>query len=372
MGACVIKVEKPGGDPSREIGPFWQGVPHPERSLSFWYTNTGKRGVTLDIEHESGREILKRLIARTDVMVETFSPGHLESLGLDYGALGKINARLILVSVTGFGQSGPRSAWSACDLTAAAFGGQMHVTGSPVLQPLKAFGGQSYYSASLFAAFAILLALRKRRKNGSGEHLDISLQEAVASTLDHVLVRYFYENDIAARQEGLHWNHSFFISPCRDGFIHLTLFQKWETLVEWLDSEGMAADLTEDKWRDEDYRRRHVTHIIDVIRRWTKMHTAAELFQQGQLMGFPWAPVCSPAEVVESPQLTARGFFVEIEHPEIGNAVKYPGMPYRSEAMSPLPQKRAPMIGEDNIHIYQGELGLSEDELERLSAIGVI
>jgi len=369
MGACVIKVERPGGDPSRRIGPFWKDSSHPERSLSFWYANTNKLGVTLNIECEAGRGILRRLIQRADVLVETFPPGYLENLGLGYGVLREINPKLILASVTGFGQSGPRSAFQSCDLVASAFGGQMYVTGSPALPPLKTYGGQSYYTASLFAAFGILLALRKRRQNGNGEHLDISLQDAVTSTLDHVLVRFFYDHDIAKRQGSLHWNNAFCILPCKDGFIHLTLFQQWETLVEWMEKEGMAADLADEKWNDEAYRHRHVEHIVDVMQRWTRQHTTGELFELGQLMGFPWAPVCCPDEVAKSPHLNARGFFIDIDHPEIGATLKYPGLPYRFGA---FPQKRAPLIGEDNNRIYQGELGLTEEEFKRLSAINVI
>ncbi len=372
MGARVIKVERPGGDPSRRRGPFWKDMVHPERSLSFWYANTNKLGITLSIECEAGREILKRLIERTDVLVETFPPGYLSTLGLDYRMLSKINPMLVLTSVTGFGQSGPRRDYPSCDLSIAAYGGQLYVTGQPDLPPLKVYGPQSYYTASLFAAFGIVLSLRRRRQCGKGEHLDISLQEAVASSLDHVLVRFLYEKDIAKRQGSMHWNHTFCIFPCKDGFIHLTLFQQWDTLVEWMNNDGMAADLSDKKFKDEDYRRQHVAHIIDVMRNWTRRHAVGELFELGQLMGFPWAPVCRPDEVVKSPQHGAREFFTDIEHPELGVVLKYPGPPYRFSKWSPNPQKRAPLIGEDNLRIYQGELGLTAEELTQLSSINAI
>lgn len=372
MGARVIKIEKPCGDSSRETGPFWKNFPHPERSFSFLYNNTNKLGITLDIEHSEGRAIFLRLVRRSDVVVESFPPGYLEKIKLGSGTLSEINPKVILVSVTGFGQSGPRRDYKSCDLVASAFGGHMYVSGSPSKAPLKAFGEQSYYAASLFAALGILLALRKRAISGRGEHIDISLQEAVTATLEHVMVRYFNDQTISERQGCLHWNNAFFIFPCKDGFIHVTLFHQWETLIEWLDSEGMAEDLKDEKWRDEEYRHRHLEHIIGVFWRWTKTHTVGELFELGQLMRFPWAPVHSPKEVLNSPQLRARGFFVPMDHPEMGPNLRCPGLPYNFKPKFPTPHKRAPLLGEDNIKIYQKALGISQEELKRLSSLNVI
>ena len=184
LGARVIKVERPGGDPSRNIGPFWKDSPHPDRSLSFFYNNTNKLGITLDLDHEKGKKDFIRLVEESDVVVETFSPGHLETLGLSFKTLSEINPGIILTSVTGFGQNGPRKDYKSCDLVAAAFGGQMYVSGSPSTFPLKIFGEQSYYIASLNAAIGILLALQNRRRGGGkGEHIDISLQEPVAAVI---------------------------------------------------------------------------------------------------------------------------------------------------------------------------------------------
>lgn len=372
MGAYVIKVEKPGGDSSRKIGPFLGNLPHLERSLFFYHNNTNKRDITLNLEHPAGREIFLGLIKRMDVVVETFAPGYLKDLRLDFDILEESNPKLILVSVTGFGQSGPRRKYKSCDLVASAFGGQMYVCGSPLSPPLKPFGEQSYYTASLFAAISVLLALRKRVHTGRGTHIDISIQESAASTLDHVMVRYFYEQIIPKRQGTLHWNYSFCVLPCRDGYLLMTPFQQWETLVEWMDSEGMAEDLKDERWSDEEYRLRNVSHIIGVLQRWTKKHRTHELFELGQLMGFPWAPVCSPMEVLNSPQLEVRRFFIDVDHPEIGRSFKYPGAPYQFSSDSFNRWKGAPLIGEDNIQVYEGELGFSEKELQRLSSINAI
>ena len=372
LGACVIKVEKPGGDSSRKIGPFWHNLPLPERSLSFQYNNTNKLGITINLGHPAGREIFIELVKRTDAVIETFPPGYLETLGLGFEVLNEINPGVILVSVTSFGQNGPRSQYKSCDLVASAFGGQMYVSGLPSTPPLKPFGEQSYYTASLYAAVAILLAIQKRVLTGKGDHIDISLQEAVVSTLEHVMVRYFYERVVPQRQGGLHWNRSFCILPCMDGHIVITLSRQWETLVEWLDSEGMAEDLKDDRYKEEGYRLGHSDHIIEVLERWAKTHTTKELFELGQLMSFPWAPVCSPMEVLDNPQLKARQFFIDVDHPEIDTSLKCPGTPYQFSTSSSSRWKRAPLIGEDNMQVYQAELGLSEKEIKRLSSIGAI
>jgi crotonobetainyl-CoA:carnitine CoA-transferase CaiB-like acyl-CoA transferase len=255
---------------------------------------------------------------------------------------------------------------------ASAYGGQMFVSGSPKGPPLKTFGEQSYVAASLFAATGVLLALRKRAKTGEGEHIDISLQESVTATLEHVMLRYFSEKVIPRRQGSLHWNNAFVVLPCKDGFIHLTLFQQWETLIEWMDAEGMAEDLKDEKWLNEDYRQANADHVIKVLSRWTKTHKVNELFKQGQLMRFPWAPVQTPREVLKSPQLKERGFFVEMDHPEMGSVLKYPGVPYKfSHGLIPK-KKPAPLVGEDNKMIYKNELGISEEELSRLISQHII
>ena len=357
MGAEVIRVENPGADSVRN---------------PFSWENLGKRGITLNIEAKSGQEIFKKLVKTADVVVESYQPGYLEALGLGYPELGQINPRLIMASVTDFGQSGPHRSYKSCDLVASALGGQLYVGGEPETPPLKPFGNQTYYSAGLFVAIGILLAVWNRHATGRGQHLDISLQECVAATLDHVLVRYFYQGRVAKRQGSLHWNSAFRIFPCRDGYILLSLFQQWETLVEWLEAEGMAEDLVDEKWRDGETRLQHLDHIVGVLGRWTRTHTVAELVEKGQLMHFPWARVTSIPELVDSPQLEERDFWVEAEHPRSGKKYKYPGAPCKLSRSPWQVGSRAPKPDEDNRVIYQEELGLSEEQIRSLVKGGVI
>jgi benzylsuccinate CoA-transferase BbsE subunit len=305
MGAEVIRLEKPAS---------------PEEP--FYWENLGKQVMPLDIELEA--ESFKRLVKKADVLIESFPPGYLPSLGLGYAELNRLNPRLVMASVTAFGQSGPYRDYKSCDIVASALGGQMYVSGEPESPPLKPFGNQSYYLGSLFAAIGVLLALWQRRSSGRGQHVDISLQEGAAAALDHVLVRYFYQGVVAKRQGSLYWNGAFRIFPCKDGYILLSLFHQWETLVEWLAAEGMAEDLTHEKWLARDYRFQHLDHVIEVLTRWTKNHAVANLVEKGQAMHFPWAEVVSIPGLLSSPQLEARHFWVEIEHPETGKKYKFP------------------------------------------------
>jgi benzylsuccinate CoA-transferase BbsE subunit len=372
MGAEVIKIEPPGGDRSRTIGPFCKYSSYPDNSLFFRYHNTGKKSITLDLEHNRGRELFKSLIAQADVLIESFAPGYLETIGLHYTVLHDINPRIVMASVTGFGQNGPYSCYKSCDLVSSAMGGQMSVCGIPEGYPLKLYGHQSFYIASLFSAVGILIALLQRRTTGYGQWLDLSTHEAVTSTLEHVMMRYFNDGVVPVRSGNVYWNGSASVLPCKDGFIFLTFGREWDTLVELLESENMAEDLTKEKWKEEEYRTTRIAHILEVLEKWTSTHTVAELFETGQLMRFPWAPVNSPEDLFDDPQLGACGFFVDVEHPVQKRSFLYPGMPWRFSGFHPGKQERAPLTGEHNYEIYHDELGIPADEIERLAQAQII
>jgi benzylsuccinate CoA-transferase BbsE subunit len=263
--------------------------------------------VRVELEEKEHDQFLG-LVREADVIIETFPPGYLDSLSIGYSALNKINPRLVMASVTPFGQNGPYKDFPASDLTLQALGGWLSVTGEP-RAPLKLFGHQAYFTASLFAANGILLALFRRYTTGLGQYVDISVMECVAATLDHTLIRYFYQGAIPRRQGNWHWNNAFRIFPCKDGFIFLSIYQQWETLVEWLASEGMAADLTGARWRDRGVREKGFDHIVKILEDWTLTHSVDELVEKGQLMHFPWARVTSIPELLNSPQLATRGYF---------------------------------------------------------------
>ena len=358
MGAEVIRVEKTGGSALR--------------NFFFEANNLGKRSVTLNLEVKSGQEIFRRLVKTADVVVESHQPGYLEELDFGYSEISKINPRLIMASITNFGQSGPYRDYKFSDMVASALGGQMYVCGEPQLPPLKPFGNQAYYSACLFAANGVLLALWHRHTSGRGQHIDISIQECMAATLDHVLVRYFYQGEVAKRQGSLHWNNAFRVFPCQDGYILLSLFQQWETLVEWLDDEGMAEDLTDKKLRDREKRLEQLDHIIEVLERWTRSHTVVELVEKGQSMRFPWAEVSSIPGLMDNPQLKERDFFVELEHTESGRKYEFPGASCKLNRSLWRVGSRVPTPGEHNVEVFCRELGLSEKDVKALIKEGII
>jgi crotonobetainyl-CoA:carnitine CoA-transferase CaiB-like acyl-CoA transferase len=236
---------------------------------------------------------LRDLVAKADILVETFPPGYLESFGLGYDTLSRLNPRLIMASITHFGQSGPYKSFKSCDLVNQAMGGWLSVTGEPS-EPLKLFGNQSYNAASLFAVNGILLSLWQRHNTGRGQYLDISVFECAVASLDYVLPRYFYGDVVSNREGSRYWNNAFRIFPCKDGYILLTIHHQWDTFVELMASEGMADDLADEKWRDRQERDRCIDHIIAVIGEWALNHRAGELEEKGQLMRFPWAEVKTP------------------------------------------------------------------------------
>jgi benzylsuccinate CoA-transferase BbsE subunit len=354
MGAEVILIQKPGAGPS-------QGYP-----------NTGKHSLSLNLESRTGQDLLKRIIKSSDILVESFPPGHLDSQGLAYSDSQRLNTRLIMASITHFGQTGPWRNYASSNLVDSALGGALSVCGEPDKPPLKPFGDQAYYTACLFAANAILLALWQRHASGKGQYIDISIHECQAATLDHIPVRYFYEGISAGRSGNLYWNKAFRIFPCKDGRILLSLTHQWETLVEWLASESAAEDLTGEQWLDESERQKNLDHIIAVLERWTQGHTVDDLLESGQQMHFPWARVNSIPEVLDNAQINARGFLVEVKDPESGKPYQFPGVPVKMSRSSWQVNPVIPPAGEYNYKIYREELGLDDAEIALLKAQGVI
>ena len=369
LGAQVIKVERPGGDPDRreeDRGERCGG----EMSPAFLYHNRNKLGVTLDLERKEGRRLFLRLVKSQDVVVHTFFPGYLERLGLGYDRLKIERSDLILAALSGYGNSGPKQFYKSCDLVAAACGGHMAVTGRPGGAPLRLYGNQTYYAACLFGACAILLALHRKNRTGEGEHLNISLQEAATATLEHVMVRYFSENIVPKREGGAHWDNLFHMLPCKDGYIQMTVFEDWDTLLELMDRDAAAADLTEARWEDASYRLLHKDHVLEVLGRWTRRFTRKELFELGQCMRFPWGSVQRPDEILSCSHLWDRGFFSKEAGESDGDL--FLGLPFRLSGSEGRRKRGAPTVGEHNHLIYGGEVGLDDGEVERLTTMGII
>ncbi|GBD14610.1 Succinyl-CoA:(R)-benzylsuccinate CoA-transferase subunit BbsE [bacterium HR25] len=406
LGADVIKVEPPGGDPARRIGPFFHDDVHPEKSLYFFAFNTSKRSITLDIARADGRALLRRLVERADVLLETFPPGYMEDLGLGYETLRQLNPRLIYCSITGFGLWGPHAHYRTSDLIALAMSGVMYLAGFPEDPPNRPYGNQAYYCGSIQACSGILTALAYRDRTGQGQMVEVSLQEALAMNQETAMQYWDLRRELRRRQgEGRRLpDGQWFRVPgigtyqCADGYVFLMVGvpgfgAPLATLIQWMAEEGEAEGLTSPKWVETFSKLdlRLVTqllqgadasmavdwlprfrHVDAIIERFVRSRPKQLLYQEGQRRGLLVAPVNTPKDVVEDPQLNARGFFQDVPHEELGILLRYPGSPYRLYGSPARIWRRPPRIGEHNREVYIGELGLTTEQLAALSAAGVV
>jgi crotonobetainyl-CoA:carnitine CoA-transferase CaiB-like acyl-CoA transferase len=381
LGAAVLKVEPPGGDPGRRRPPFYEDAPDPERSLAWLAHNTGKRGLTLDWTTAGGRAILTRLAATADLLIETEKPGRLAAYGLTPAAF----PQLVWISITPFGQTGPYSRFEAEDLVATALGGNSYQTGDPDRPPLNSTIPTSYYHAGAEAAAAGMVALFARAATGRGRQVDVSLQSVIVGTIFSMPATYALTGREPERR-GAIWPQANSLQreiwACRDGYISFALrggpqrAAGLRAAVEWMEAEGMAPPyLKEIDWLRFDHtqvNQAEFDRAAGPFEAFFKTRTLAELTAAAHERGILLAPVNSPRELYANPQLRARDFFVTLDHPEYGRGFEYPG-PFTKLLGLPVgPWRRAPRIGEHNREVYGGELGYSREELTALAAAGVI
>jgi crotonobetainyl-CoA:carnitine CoA-transferase CaiB-like acyl-CoA transferase len=393
MGADVIKVEPPAGDEARRVGPFADDIPDPNRSLFYWYYNTNKRGVTLDIEHPDGRALLVRLLAGADIVVDSYPPGYLDDLGLGYGALTtdrRLPPPTIYTAITPFGRTGPWRDFRASDLTQLALAGPMDSCGYddvPGAPPIRPEGDHASNIGGVYAFAGTLMALCHRDLTGEGQLLDVSIHEACACATEVAFPDWEYFRQLVIRQTGRHAHHvptpPWQFRTVDGGYVNMISggiprnASSWRPLLDWMESCGRAEDLRDPRYADivsEPAHRRggRSRHVAEVIGRFVESLTAEEVYRGGQALHLPWAPVRSPEENLYDPHWRDRGFFVEAEHPELGRAVTYPGAPYRFAKTPWRLRRRAPLLGEDNVSVYAGDLGFSREQLKTLFESGAI
>ncbi|MPZ23056.1 MAG: hypothetical protein GEU28_05820 [Dehalococcoidia bacterium] len=354
LGADVVRVEPPGGDAMRTLGPFYRDQPGADRSLTYWFYNTSKRAITLDLAAQEGRASLLRLASESDILVESAAMGYLDGLGLGYTEVARSAPGLIYVSITPFGRSGPLASSPATDLTLSAMGGMMHVTGNRETPPLVAFGQQTYHVGAHFGAINALAALRGRRASGRGQLIDVSIEASVAAFIEHVNMWYLYSGRLAKRQGSLHWSSAFKTFRASDGYVCISFFHQWEFLVAWLLSEDAADDLANEQYLDRRWAVRHLDHIIEVVGRWVSGKTVEELFREGQQRRFPWAPVHTIEQLLGVPQLRERDYWTPVVHDELGATFEYPGAPYRLSASPWAISRRPPLHDEHTREVLGG------------------
>jgi crotonobetainyl-CoA:carnitine CoA-transferase CaiB-like acyl-CoA transferase len=386
MGADVIKVEKPGGDPVRKRGPFYKDIPDPERSL-FWFAyNNGKRGVTLDITTPRGGSLFKKLLKTADVLLESFPVGDLKKIGLDYEELSTLNDQLVMASLSPFGQKGPYSRFSGDDLVVSAMGGLMQVCGDEDRPPLPVGFPQAYLAASLDAVEAVLVALWSRPQLGKGQYLDVSAREGVIFSESEMIPYWTMMGENPSRHGRRVQRPGGVTSPviwkCKDGYINYIIqagqpgAERNIAMVKWLEEEGFATDyLRNKKWDEFDWRKtkqEEMDLIIGPLQDFFISHTGEELYSGALKRVLSLVPVANAEFMVNDPQLFSRNFWVEVEHPELNEKIIYPG-PFVAMSETPLDLRwRAPRIGEHNEEIYVKELGISQDELHMLKESGII
>lgn len=389
LGVEVIKVEPPGGDEGRSHGPFWGEKPHPEKSLPWFVYNLGKKGITLNIENVEGRELLKRLILKSDFIIESFSPGYMEKLGLGYDAIREINRGIIFTSITPFGQSGPYADFQASDLVSMAMGGFMYLTGDSDRPPISLSFPVADTLASVQATLGSLIAFHYRQQTGVGQYVDVSIQESVTNTLTNALPTWEL-NKILTKRVGpfffrgsaSHEAHQRVVWPCKDGNIVFMAFggkvgaKANRALVNWMNEEGMADDFINavdwNLYTPFQSSTEYTRSIEDAFARFFKAHTREELQDGAHHRDIFLHPAVEVKDIISSPQLKARDYWIDIAHPELGTAITYPGT-FAKFSKSPLKiGDRAPLIGEHNHEIYNDVMGLSPVEIQEFKNKGII
>jgi len=376
MGADVIKIEKPGGDATRDIPPFWGRQPDPERGLFFLYTNTSKRGVTLDVTTAKGQGLFRRLAKTADMVLETFRPGFLEDLGLGYGDLRELNPGLVFTSITDFGQTGPYRSFKSSDIVASALGGSMYVTGEEEDPPVKLAGSQAHMMASTYAAVSSMIALYRAAISGEGQHVDISVEEATVSVSHICGVGKWLDDGIIPRRRGT----GLFASvpsgayPCTDGMVYLMINRPlhWQALARWIHELTGNQEVLDPMFEGPSSTRQPYRDLLDIyICDLTSQFTVDEIYHEGQRRHIAFTPVNTAAAVAHDVHLAARDYFALVEHPGVG-ALAYPGAAYRHSATPWRIAHPAPAVGQHNRELYVVELGVTDEQLRSFEEAGVI
>ncbi|MEE8399025.1 MAG: CoA transferase [Desulfobacterales bacterium] len=391
MGADVIKIEPPGGDASRETGPFYHDESDPEKSLNWFYANANKRGITLDLESPRGKDIFQDLVKGADLVIESFVPQYMASIGLGYESLSKIKPDIILTSITPFGQDGPYSSYAVTDLVVEAMGGMVYAYGDPDRPPVRISAPQSYFLGSQHAAAGSMTALYHREMTGVGQCVDVSMQEAITLSLTYFLPYWDHHRIVRSRggsetirprpdpQEDLKLK---WLYPCRDGYVCLTFqgagtapVKSSRAIVAWANEEGFAEKIAGYNWETWDsatIEQKQQDLLQDEIAPFIATKTRAELLEGAAGRRILLAPVNAVSDLPDNPQFAAREFWQDIYHPELNDVVTYPGPSVKVDACPQRIFRRAPIIGEHNGEIYGDELGMAVEERRLLQSRGVI
>ena len=374
MGAEVIKIEEPcHGDHSRKLEPFLGDIPGTERSGLFQYLNMNKKGITLNPETATGKKIFYELLKNANIFVENNTPKTMKKLELNYDYVKQINPRIVMTSITPFGQTGPYKNYKGGELVIEHMGGvgntstrEVNISQEPLKFPAHLFSFQTGLSASIVTVGA----LYHQKVTGLGTQLDVSEQESnIQNIINSAMTRYYYNKQIVSRTDVLDRAPSH-ILPCKDGYIyHANLEEyQWRRFVDLMGNPDWADN---ELFKDYATRAKHWDALRPLILDWTMEHTMDEIYRGSQERGSAIGALYTAKEMLNDRQMASLGFFVEVEHPEIGK-LKYPGVPYRFSDIKRETPMAAPLLGQHNEEVFCGWMGYTRQYLAKLSECGVI
>ena len=396
LGADVIKVEPPGGDPGRGLPPFHTDQPGRETSLRFWYFNANKRSATVDLAQYDGRHLFGRLVDTADIVIESHKPGELEALGVDVAALRERNPALVWASITGFGLDGPHAGWEVTDIVAQAVSGIAVLAGYPDGPPQRIAGNQAYIVAGISAAQGALLALLHAEATGEGQLVETAIQEALSICQETAHLGWDFQRWSRERIGEQHRMPGIGTYQTRDGYIYSAVGipgfgAPWTELIAWMADEGQAAELTEPQFAETfaafDMRTLGdpaqmaalaptLERAQEVLTAFYASKTSMEVYEQGQARRLLIGMVASPADIGDDAHLAAREWWVEIEQPRsLGAepaALRLPGPPYRLSETPAAVRRAAPTISEHNREIWVDEVGVPFEDLAVYAGEGAI
>jgi crotonobetainyl-CoA:carnitine CoA-transferase CaiB-like acyl-CoA transferase len=377
LGAEVIKVEPPTGDPLRRQPPFYEDVPHPERSLPFIAWNTNKKSLTLNLHCADGRALLSALLPGVDALVLSAPPNDPLYEILDYTTLRQHHPALVFTTASGFGLQGPHASYLSSDLIGQAMGGVMWMSGPPDRPPTQPGGNLSYLLTGLYVATGTMLALWHRQRTGEGQHVDVSQQDCVASILAEFGAASYWATEEIPMRYGTH-RPDFFpngLYPCRDGYLMLIVVPTdWPRFAQWVYEVTGNRTVLDPRFELNEARILPEARAIlnPILREFTHCFASKEiLFHEGQKRHFLFAPVNTVADLLRDRHLQARGFWQPLQQPGLPPLTSA-GQPVHSNRLAWTPLQPAPALGQHNLEIYAGELGLSPHQLACLKERHVI
>ena len=366
-GAEVTKIEPPvNGEGGRTLQPFFDDRPGQENSGLFCFLNTSKRSVGLDLKHEQGRAVLLQLVEQADAIVDNFRPGTLERLGLSQDVLRQSNPRLVSVSISNFGSTGPYRDYHMTDSVAFGMGSWTYPMGDldrPPVQPGGAFG---QYVAGLYAAIGTLQAIRNRNAENAAQHVEVSIQEALVATSLYDFVAFSYSGFVRQRS-GKQFHAAFpnlVTLPCADGYVgvHAGLPHQIVALLELVERPDLAKDA---RFQNIPALATCADELHGALAPWMRERNKWDIYHAAQAHRIPLSPIPTAEEVVEWTQLKERQAFIEVERPE-GGRLTIPGPPSRESGAPILSLQRAPRVGEHTESILHEQLGYDQADIQRL------